>query len=164
MALRNSIEEYFGGHSKEDTNKIHFADVDLEREIGAGSAKTVFEARWRGKQVAALKMKAGACETEAGVLTRLSKHPSLIRFYGVVSHAFLACSGSASWFVQVLPRSRTRNSVCGMFYPRATATHTPHTPPVLWHALPTCFSTHSPHSALVTMPDALVYIRFVRVY
>lgn len=85
MALRNAIDEYFGGHAAEDATKLRFADLEFEREIGAGSAKTVYEARWRGKQVAALKMKKGTCDMEAGVLTRLSKHPSLIRFYGVAS-------------------------------------------------------------------------------
>jgi serine/threonine protein kinase len=86
VALRNAIEEYFDGHSSvADADRIKFAEIEFEREIGAGSAKTVFEARWKGKQVAALKMKAGSCDTEIGVLTRLSKHPSLIRFFGVAS-------------------------------------------------------------------------------
>ena len=85
VALRNSIDEYFGGHATEIAATLAMKEIELEREIGASATKTVFEARWRGKRVAALKMKADACKTEAAVLTRLSKHPSLIRVFGIAN-------------------------------------------------------------------------------
>lgn len=85
VALRNSIDEYFGGHATEIAATLAMKEIELEREIGSSATKTVFEARWRGKRVAALKMKADACKTEAAVLTRLSKHPSLIRVFGIAN-------------------------------------------------------------------------------
>merc|ERR1719272_600849 len=85
VALRNSIDEYFGGHATEIAATLAMKEIELEREIAASATKTVFEARWRGKRVAALKMKAESCKTEAAVLTRLSKHPSLIRVFGIAN-------------------------------------------------------------------------------
>jgi serine/threonine protein kinase len=85
VALRNAIDEYFGGHATESTTTHALKELELEREIGTSATKTVYEARWRGKRVAALQMKAGSCKTEASVMTQLSKHPSLIRFFGIAS-------------------------------------------------------------------------------
>lgn len=82
VALRNAIEEFFGGFATQHANQISFSDVDIEREIATGKAKSVFEGVWRGKRVAVIKVKSDTCETESAVLARLSKHPSLIRFYG----------------------------------------------------------------------------------
>lgn len=92
VALRNSIDEFFDSQvvastamQTQSTGQINFADLDLECELSSGTDKTVYEARWCGKSVAVVKVKKGACDTEAELLARLSKHPSLIRFYGKAS-------------------------------------------------------------------------------
>lgn len=85
VALRNSIEEYFGGYATQHATQINYADIEFEEEIAVGRAKTVYEGTWRGKRVAVMKMATGTCDTEAGTLARLSKHASLIRFHGKAS-------------------------------------------------------------------------------
>lgn len=82
VALRNAIEEFLGGYATQNANQIEFSDLDIERELAIGRAKSVYEGLWRGKRVAIIKVQQDTCNTETAVLARLSKHPSLIRFYG----------------------------------------------------------------------------------
>ena len=92
-ALRNSIEEFL-----ERTFKIaRRDDIQIIRDIGAGSFKMVHEGRLRGQQVAVLKMRPGAdCLKEIKVLIRL-RHPHLVRYLGMCTAATgLVARGSIS--------------------------------------------------------------------
>eukprot|EP00041_Stephanoeca_diplocostata_P032807 m.1062294 g.1062294 ORF g.1062294 m.1062294 type:complete len:890 (-) comp24214_c0_seq1:1361-4030(-) len=82
VALRNAIEEFLGGCSTQNANQIEYSELDIERELAVGRAKSVHEGLWRGNRVAVIKVEKDTCNTESAVLARLSKHPSLIQFYG----------------------------------------------------------------------------------
>lgn len=85
VALRNAIQEFFNGYAAQDANKIEPNDIEFEENIAVGRAKTVFEGLWRGNRVAVMKVASGTCDAEAAVLARLSKHASLLQFYGMGS-------------------------------------------------------------------------------
>ena len=79
-ALRNSIEEFL-----ERTFKIAArGDIELGRQVGAGSFKTVHEGKLRGRPVAILKLRAGApIDAEVKTFIKLGRHPSLVQFLGL---------------------------------------------------------------------------------
>eukprot|EP00038_Savillea_parva_P019814 m.29034 g.29034 ORF g.29034 m.29034 type:complete len:908 (+) comp4566_c0_seq1:234-2957(+) len=106
VALRCAIEEYFSGFAKQNANQIEFHEIELVNEIAVARSKAVYEGLWRGKEVAVLKVAKGTCDMEVSALARLSKHASLVRFYG------LASDGASDYLItELAPRGSLRTVI-----------------------------------------------------
>mmetsp|Transcript_7081 Transcript_7081/g.18164 ORF Transcript_7081/g.18164 Transcript_7081/m.18164 type:complete len:901 (-) Transcript_7081:3417-6119(-) len=107
VALRCAIEEYFQGFAKQDAQHIDFGEIELTGEISVAKAKAVYEGQWRGKDVAVLKVAKGSCDMEVSALARLSKHASLVRFYGLATDG----SGHDYLLTELAPRGSLRTTI-----------------------------------------------------
>lgn len=73
--------------------RLLYEDLELSgTAIGRGQDKTVYLARYKGNDVAALFAKAGTMlEAEAQIFARAGAHPNLIHFFGLAQHGDLQC-------------------------------------------------------------------------
>ena len=82
--LRKAIEEWEAANLL----SIRREDIVMDRQIGAGSFKTVYRGTLKiagaptPMTVAVLKMRRGTCTSEAAVFQKLGRHPRLLKFYG----------------------------------------------------------------------------------
>ena len=77
--LRRAYEDH--GHT--DVLMIEYRSIVIRHKLGEGSNKCVWNGEWAGKAVAVLVLRSGTCDTEAAVFSKLGRHPSLTRLFGM---------------------------------------------------------------------------------